>query len=341
MIKLVRSAATGIATALALSAVTLHAQTNELEADFDSAFGTEIRAPQTFEAVYETSFERRIAQLADGSRGRIGVAAIDLTTGEKIGILEDQLFPMASTSKIAVAAAFLELVEQGKYSLTSEFPLLLPIRSAKFSSPAAPVREGEYMSAARLIEIMIARSSNPATDTLLRVVGGPDAVNDWVRRQGIKNFSIDRDIATLVRDDGEFDPAQHIDTRDAATPQAMIALLQGLYQGKYLSAESRQVILDAMAKTRTGKRRIRALMPDYVEVSHKTGSLNNTSSDIGILEAPDGRAIAVAIYVTGQGSRRAREDRIASIARALYDGFSEKAGARNPRVWTSAERTGG
>ena len=341
MINLVRSAVAGIATALALSAATLSAQSNDLEAAFDSAFGTEIRAPQTFEAVYETSFERRIAQLADGSRGRIGVAAIDLTTGEKIGILEDQLFPMASTSKIAVAAAYLEMVEQGKYSLTSEFPLLLPIRSAKFSSPAAPVREGEYMSAARLIEIMIARSSNPATDTLLRVVGGPDAVNDWVRRQGIKNFSIDRDIATLVRDDGEFDPAQHIDRRDAATPEAMIALLQGLYQGKYLSAESRRVILDAMAKTRTGKRRIPALMPDYVEVSHKTGSLNNTSSDVGILEAPDGRAIAVAIYVTGQGSRRAREDRIASIARALYDGFAEKAGSRNPRVWTNAERTGG
>ena len=275
MINLVRSAVAGIATALALSAATLSAQSNDLEAAFDSAFGTEIRAPQTFEAVYETSFERRIAQLADGSRGRIGVAAIDLTTGEKIGILEDQLFPMASTSKIAVAAAYLEMVEQGKYSLTSEFPLLLPIRSAKFSSPAAPVREGEYMSAARLIEIMIARSSNPATDTLLRVVGGPDAVKDWVRRQGIKNFSIDRDIATLVRDDGEFDPAQHIDRRDAATPEAMIALLQGLYQGKYLSAESRRVILDAMAKTRTGKRRIPALMPDYVEVSHKTGSLNN------------------------------------------------------------------
>ncbi len=330
-----------VAAATAVAASPLSAQTNDLEAQFDSAFGTEIRAPQSFEAVYETSFERRIAKLADGSRGLIGVAAVDLSTGESIGVLEDQLFPMASTSKIAVAAAYLELVEQGKYSLTSEFPLLIPIRSAKFSSRAAPVREGEYMSADKLIEIMIARSSNPATDTLLRVVGGPAAVNDWMRRQGIAEFSIDRDIATLVRDDGEFDPSSHIDTRDAATPRAMIELLTGLYQGKFLSAESRQVILDAMAKTRTGKRRIPAQMPEYVEVMHKTGSLNNTSSDIGILETPDGRAIAVAIYVTGQGARRAREARIASIARALYDGFSEQAGVRTPRVWTSAPRPGG
>lgn len=336
------SVKTILATAFAigaLAAAPLHAQSTDLEAAFDSALGTTMRAPQSFEAVYETSFERRIAQLADGNKGRIGVAAIDLSTGEEIGVLEDQLFPMASTSKIAVAATFLELVEQGKYSLTSEFPLLLPVRSAKFSSPAAPVREGQYMPASELIEIMISRSNNAATDALLAAVGGTRKVNEWVKRQGISEFSINRDIATLVRDDGEYDPASHIDVRDAATPRAMIELLQGLYQGKYLSADSRRVLLDAMAKTRTGKRRIPALMPDYVQVSHKTGSLNNTSSDIGIIEAPDGRAIAVAIYVTGQGSRLAREDRIATIARALYDGFSERAG--NQPNWTNAVRTGG
>ena len=50
-------------------------------------------------------------------------------------------------------------------------------------------------------------------------------------------------------------------------------------------------------------------------IAHKTGTLNNTSSDVGILETPDGRAIAVAIYVTGQGGKPNRDQRIASIAR--------------------------
>lgn len=330
----------GLFAIAAAAAVPAQAQSTDLEAAFDRALGTEVRSPQTFDARYDSSFERRIAQLADGDRGRIGVAAIDLATGEEVMVLGDQLFPMASTSKIAVAATYLEMVEQGKYSLTSEFPLLIPVRSAKFSSNRAPVRRGNYMSAIDLIEIMITRSSNPATDALLDAVGGPDKVNDWVRRQGIKGFSIDRDIATLVRDDGEYDPAAYIDPRDSATPRAMLELLQGLYQGKFLSASSRRVLLGAMSRTRTGKRRIPALMPVDAQVSHKTGSLNNTSSDVGIIEAPDGRAIAVAIYVTGQGSRRAREDRIATIARALYDGFTQKAGGRGP-VWTTANRNNG
>ena len=332
-----------VTAALAAPAVALaapaFAQSNQLEASFDNAFGTEVRAPQSFKAIYDSNFEQRIARVANGSKGRIGVAAVDLSTGEEIFVLGDQKFPMASTSKIAVAAAYLELVEQGKYSLTSEFPLLIPIRSAKFSSAAAPVREGEYMQAIDLIEIMITRSSNPATDALIAAVGGTDKVNDWMRRQGIKDFSIDRDIATLVRDDGEFDPVSYIDERDAATPKAMLELLTGLYQGRFLKAESRQVILGAMSRTRTGARRIKGNMPDYVQVSHKTGSLNNTSSDIGFIQSPDGRTIAVAIYVTGQGSRGSREARIAEIARALYDGFASK--ANSPRVWTNATQTGG
>jgi beta-lactamase class A len=330
------SLAAAFAATFAAAATPASARQDELQASFDSAFGTQAREPQSFDAIYATSFEQRIAELANPALGRIGVAAVDLTTGEQVMVLGDQLFPMASTSKIAVAAAYLEMVEQGRYSLSSEFPLMMPVASAKYSSVKAPVRAGQYMSAIDLIEIMITRSSNPATDALLAAVGGPAQVNDWIRRQGIGNFSINRDIATLVRDDGQYNPATHIDPRDAATPRAMVRLLEGLYRGEFLSDQSRQVILGSMSRTVTGKRRIPANIPLEARVSHKTGSLNNTSSDIGIIECPDGRVIAVAIYVTGQGSKLAREERIAAIARALYDGFAVRAQQNPTRNWTSA-----
>ena len=292
-------------------------QVVDVQNTFDSVFGTELRGPRT----YATPFGLQLAAVAEASQGRIGVAAVDLSSGRMIDVLGDQRFPMASTSKIAIAATFLEGVEQGKWSLTSEFPLMIPVRSAPFSTPVAPVRAGDYMSAERLIELMITRSNNYATDALLKVVGGPAAVNAWVRRAGIEDWQLDRDIATLVRDDGAIDPAQVIDNRDSATPLAMVQLLAGIYQGKWLSPESRAVILGAMSRCVTGKRRIPAGLPQGVSVSHKTGSLNNTSSDVGIVETPDGRVFAVAIYVTGQGGRPGREARIASIARAIYDGY--------------------
>lgn len=336
------AALTAFAAAAAVITAPASARNDELQATFDNTFGTHARQPQSFEAIYASSLEQRIAELANPAMGRIGVAAIDLATGEEVMVLGDQLFPLASTSKIAVAGAYLEMVEQGRFSLTSEFPLMLPVRSAKFSSTRAPVREGQYMPAIDLIEIMITRSSNPATDALLAAVGGPGVVNNWVRRRGINEFSINRDIATLVRDDGEYNPAEYIDPRDAATPRAMVRMLAGLYRGEFLSDQSRQVLLGAMSRTITGKRRIAAHIPLEARVSHKTGSLNNTSSDIGLIECPDGRVIAVAIYVTGQGTKAAREERIAAIARALYDGFAARAQQNPTRNWTAAPyATGG
>jgi len=302
------------------------------ETAFDAALGTEVRIPQSYDAVVRSALEETVARIADGSSGRIGVYAVDLASGKQVSVLGDQRFPMASTSKIAIAATFLEQAERGRYTLTSELPLMVPVASARFSTARAPVVPGRYFQAVDLIEMMITRSSNPATDALLAAVGGPSAVNEWARRNGIAGFNITRDIATLVRDDGEIDPARSIDVRDSATPQAMVALLTGLHQGKFLSDSSRRVILGAMERCKTGTRRIPGMLPMGAKVAHKTGTLSNTASDIGIIHTADGRAIAIAIYVTGQGSKPARDAKIASIARALYDGYS----AQGHRAYATA-----
>lgn len=289
-----------------------------IQSAFDNTFGTEQRAPR----VYVSPFEAQVAALASPEGGRIGVAAIDLTTGRSVSILGNQPFPMASTSKIAIVATFLEGVDQGRFRLTDQYPLMIPVPSRKFDGPVAPVRTGAQMSALDLIERTIARSDNQATDALLAVVGGPQAVNRWLRRAGLSDLHIDRDIATLVRDDGAVDPARTIDTRDSATPMAMVRLLSGMYRGDWLSASSRAVLMGAMERCVTGKRRMRALLPDEARIAHKTGTLYNTSSDVGVFHMPDGRPVAAAIYVTGQGGKPNRDARIAAIARALYDGYS-------------------
>ena len=322
-------------------AVPANAQGNDLEADFDNALGTEVRAPKTFDAVYDTSFERRIAALADGDHGRIGVYAVDLSNGKEVGILADQRFPMASTSKVAVAATYLAGVDEGRWTLTRELRL--------------PRRNGAYLPAHQHISLMISKSCNDCTDALLEAVGGPSAVNKWMQKAGIKEFQLTRYISSLIREDGEIDPASRIDLKDSATPRAMGQFLAGIYQGKWLSEHSRQLILDAMAETTTGKKRMRSALPMSANLAHKTGTLSRTASDIGIFRMPDGRAIAVAIYVTGQSpslavengsrseklaARANRDSRIATITRALYDGFSTE-DDRRATIWISTDNKGG
>lgn len=335
-----------LAAALAVMTPVAGAQAAGLEDSFDQTFGTTPRIPAPVPAPapsrptapvtpfvasatpsnYGRGFEGMLAAAASPEMGRIGVAALDLSTGRSVGVLGDQPFPMASTSKIAIVATFLDGVDRGRWSLDQMFPLMMPVPSAKFAGPVAPVRPGTYLTAQQLINAAIIRSDNQATDALLAVVGGPSAVNRWIRSAGISGMRLDRDIATLVRDDGEYNPATTVDLRDSATPAAMIRLLSGLFRGQWLSPSSRDVLMNAMENCVTGKRRIRGMLPEGVQVAHKTGTLSNTASDVGFIRTPDGRAYAVAIYVTGQGSKADRDARIAGIARTIYEGYQSESG---------------
>ena len=320
-----------LAAGLALFAPPAAAQ--ELEQSFDKVFGAQRPsapqpqpqpapiAPPSLSPPPSGSFEARLAALADASRGRIGVAAVDMSTGKGISVMGDQPFPLASTIKVAIVATYLEGVDQGRYRLSDRYALKMPVPSRKFSSAVAPVRAGAELSAEELIELAITRSDNHATDALLGAIGGPQAVTRWLRRAGISGMRLDHDIATLVRDDGAIDPATTIDVRDSTTPQAMASLLTGLYEGRWLSADSRNVLLGAMSRCRTGVHRMRAQLPEDAILGHKTGTLSGTSSDVGFIRTADGHTLALAIYVTGQGSRPGRESRIATIARAVYESY--------------------
>lgn len=328
--------ALALTVAIAAPPVLAKGEVDGLEQAFDRVFNGGIthspqpaiappRQSQSQSSASINAFEARLAQLAAASQGRIGVAAVDLSSGRGVSVMGDQPFPLASTGKIAIVATFLEGVDQGRYKLTDRYPLMMPVPSARFSSTVAPVRPGAMLSAEQLIELAITRSDNHATDALLAAIGGPQVVTRWLRRNGIGGIRLDRDIATMVRDDGEIDPARRIDLRDSTTPQAMAVLLAGLYQGQWLSPSSREVLLGAMSRCRTGVHRMRAALPSEAMVGHKTGTLSNTSSDVGIIRSNDGRTIAVAIYVTGQGGRPGRDQRIATITRAIYDGYQAEA----------------
>ena len=57
-------------------------------------------------------------------------------------------------------------------------------------------------------------------------------------------------------------------------------------------------------------------------VAHKTGSLNGTGNDVGVVRLPDGRRFAVVAFVMKDGKgHKARDRIIAEAARAAYDYF--------------------
>jgi len=236
--------------------------------------------------------EQQLAWLVSGKTSNLGVAALDLSTGEVVSVNGHDAFPMASTVKVAVAANYLAQVEHGRRTLDDRIG---------------------GTSARSLLDRMITHSDNYATDLLIRNLGGPSIIQSWLTQQGVSGIRFDRTIARLLADKRDL-----FDVRDSATPIAMVQLLQRLDSGKMLQASGRSYLLDLMARCATGKNRIRALLPTGTKVEHKTGTLNNYTSDIGFITLPDGRRLAVAFFARGSGDRPRA---IAEAARQIYDGF--------------------
>ena len=237
--------------------------------------------------------EQQLAALVSAQPTELGIAAYDLNSNSSVCINCEAAFPMASTVKIAVAAAFLSQVDFGRRSLDD--------------------RIGSQ-SASDLIQAMLIHSDNIATDRLIRNLGGPDEIHGWLKFHGLKGIRVDRTIAQLLSAKRDL-----WDVRDSSTPTAMIELLKKLETGNVLKPTSHAYLLGLMGRCMTGKNRIRGLLPYGVRVENKTGTLNGLTSDVGYIRMPDGRKIAVAFFARG-GTERPRA--IAEAARAIYYGFA-------------------
>lgn len=253
------------------------------------------------------SIEAQIASLAQAAAGRIGVAAMDLTTGDAVSLGAADRYPMASTVKIAIAGTFLTGVDEGRYRLDQMF-----------------VKGGAPMTAARAMELMLIRSDNHAADLLLKAVGGPAKVNAWLSEVGVTGQHMDRTIARLVLDDRLPARVRAADLRDTSTPSAMIALLGRLRSGLLLSESSTRYLFDVMARCVTGRSRIPGMLPAGTPIAHKTGTLDGVSDDVGIVTLPNGHDMAIAIFAHGMRSDAERNGQIARIARLLYDHFGSR-----------------
>lgn len=290
----------------------------------------------------------RFAALSDGT---VGIAVRDLQTGETQALNGDTLFPMASAYKVAVAGRIFALVDAGDLRLDDQLALD-PALASEGGIAWMFSRPGATLSVDRLLELMLQKSDNNATDVLVARAGGPQAITTFVSKLGVTGLRVDSDTAHLLYRamgihplSGSFrqnaDAARRADPQlavrdirdlpnlafanepeDTSTPTAMLDLMTAYQAGRALSAASTRRFFTIMAHCETGKARIVGMLPPGTAVAHKTGSLNGVGNDVGVVRLPDGRSFAVVVFVMKDSKGHVARDRIiAEAARAAYDYF--------------------
>jgi beta-lactamase class A len=255
---------------------------------------------------------------------------------------------MASTYKVPIAGTVLSQVDKGRLRLDQLVPVDPNMMVESEGLAETFHHPGVSVSVENLLELMLTVSDNTATDTLVKLVGGPAVVTQWVREQGINGLRVDRDTAGLIRDfyrlppgpsfpasleaglkanpkledkGDKPDPVFDNDPRDTATATAMAQLLERIYTGKALSPASTDLLREIQERNTTGKARIRARLPAGTVVAEKTGTIGGSVNNVGVITLPGNAGkLIVAVFIKKSSKPvEERERVIADISRALYD----------------------
>ena len=277
------------------------------------------------QAVENLELRNQIEQIAAAAKGHVGVAAVVLETGATVSLNPHDHFPMQSVYKLPIGMAVMKQVDAGKVRLDQK----VRVTKDDFIGRAAhsPIRDkypnGTVLTVNELMGWMLLESDGTASDVLMKLIGGPETIQAFLTELGIKDMIVLDTEKAFAQD-------HSLQFRNWATPEAAVVLLRALHERRGLSESSQMLLLKYMTESRPGAKRLKGLLPAGTIVAHKTGTsgtengITAATNDIGIITLPNGRHLAIAVFVADSAADEAtREGVIAKIAKAVWDKWSE------------------
>jgi beta-lactamase class A len=285
------------------------------------------RTVQTLANPPRAELQTHVSEIASRAKGRVGLSAVVLETGDSVASLNlNDHFPMQSVYKLPISMAVMKQVDTGKIRLDQK----VKIAKEDFIGRAAhsPIRDrypnGTEISVSELLTFALSESDGTASDVLMKLAGGPEAVQAYLSELGITDLKIVDTEKAFVED-------HSLQFRNWATPEAAVALLRALHERRGLSESSQALLLKYMIESRPGAKRLKGLLPAGTVVAHKTGTsgtekgITAATNDIGMITLPNGKHLAIAVFVSDSPADEAtREGVIAKIAKAVFDSVSSK-----------------
>jgi beta-lactamase class A len=272
-----------------------------------ASLGAEELTPK--EAALWAKLERRLGVVDGALDGVLGVAVKDLRTGAAVEIRAHEVFPAASTIKLAILYELYRQAEEGRIDLAGEAVLS---RGPRVSGSGVLQWLGDRvrLSWRDLAVLMIGFSDNEAANLLTERLG-MEAVNRRLVALGLRQTRLRRRMMDVE--------AARRGEENLATPAEMLSLLEAVRAGAGLSAERARDLL-AVASTPESRTPFRDPMPAGVAVLAKSGQLEGVRCEVAAVALP--RRPYVAAVMTSYLKRDADGDAaIREVSAALFDAF--------------------
>ena len=262
------------------------------------------------------AIEQRIAAVPGA---RVGVVLHDLADRFDLRIAADSSFHAASTMKVPVMIELFRRIDAGALSLDQKVLLVNQFGSIVDGSPysldagedsdsAVYARVGQRVSVGELIEHMIIRSSNLATNTLIALVGAEHA-DSTAHALGATRMRVLRG----VEDQKAYDLGRNNTTTAGDLAALMLAIERGQAASKASCARMRDILL---REVYTGE--IPAGLPPGTPVAQKTGWITATLHDAAIVYPPGRTPYVLVVLTSNIPDEKVAGSLIADISRLVW-----------------------
>jgi beta-lactamase class A len=271
--------------------------------------------------------EKISSRIAQEPGVQVGLAYVDLASGDTLFINADASFHAASTMKVPVMIELFRRASTGSFAMNQGLMLvnqfasivdgsLYALDPASDSDTTLYHRIGDRVSVDTLLRLMITRSSNFATNTLITLVGA-DNVNRTMRAFGANRIQVLRG----VEDGKAFDKGLN----NTTTARDLAIILRAIEEGRAASPSATREMLEILLAQEFNEK-IPAGLPRGTRVAHKTGEITAVSHDAAIVYLAGGNPYVLVVLTRGISDGQKSSKLIADLSALVYRHSTLKSG---------------
>lgn len=244
-----------------------------------------------------TDLRQKLTEIISKQDAEIGISLRMIENNDSLTINGNLNAPMMSVFKFHIALAVLDLVDKGKLSLNQKiFVRKTDLHADTWSPMRDDYPEGNvYLTLDKILRYTVSDSDNNGCDILIDLVGGTKAIQDYIDKIGVKDFTIKVNEQQMSTWENCY--------LNTTTPIAMTDLLVDFYKGKILKKKSTKYLIQLMEQNSRGTTWMKGQLPKNTVVAHRTGISNQNEAglrvahnDVGIITLPNGKHFVLSIF---------------------------------------------
>ncbi len=223
--------------------------------------------------------QQKLQQLVKGFKGDVGIYVRNLKTGKIAAIDADTLFPTASMIKVPITVGMFDKIEKQEIRYDS----MLTYRDSLLyegEDLLGSFKDGEKIALKAVLMLMITTSDNTASLWCQLMAGKGTTINAWLDNNGFKQTRVNSRTPGREADRTKYGWGQ-------TTPKEMSELVVRIREGKVISPRVSERIYRNLIRIYWDTEAL-SQIPPYVQVASKQGAVNQSRSEVALVNAPHG-----------------------------------------------------